>query len=606
MIEYIKSLPGAPAWKAVWITLPEAPKDPQLLLYRDPLQCLEWLEANPEFTNDKDYLPYEEYLDPECKERCYSEMASGEAWNEIQAEFDEAQNITVNPVILTMDSTQLTNLSGDKKVKPLLISSGHICQHIRTSPNCRAFLCTAFLPEGKYPHVAFQNPTQARELQGLFNRHLYHISMRYVLASLIHHETVPRTMLDSEGFLRQEIICIVALIADLPEQALNTCLAPNQCANCMAGTKQLGDSKPCQCRTGASILASIAQVKQANPGASAYKFLLEAKKVSLNGVKEPWWQDFKHLDICKIICPDILHGLHKAFKDHIANWNTNLLGKLELDARFQRLPKFPGFWHFSAGISRISQWTGKEHRDLQRNFLVAIAGHPKVPQDALKATRAELDFIYLAQYQSHTERTLSQLGIYNNIYHQFKDIFIKTGARQGKKGNPIKHFNIPKVHTRHHYPPFIRRLGSAIGFSTETPERYHIEYAKKAYKGVSRRAYAEQMVRWLDRQEKIRYFDHYLNWRLRNDQKDKEQEEGENLNIEVEEGLEEATQWLQETQFALPVYQPTLAIKPPYPKQRYTIALQQYGIPESAFTDAVRKYEAKLLFGDAATGKGWE
>jgi hypothetical protein len=138
LVEWIESLPGAPAWKAVWITLPEAPKDPQLLLYHDPLECLEWLEANPEFTGDKDYVPYQEYLDPERQERCYSEMASGEAWNEIQAEFDESEKITVNPVIITMDSTHLTNFSGDKKVKPLSITSGHIQQRVRASPNQRA------------------------------------------------------------------------------------------------------------------------------------------------------------------------------------------------------------------------------------------------------------------------------------------------------------------------------------------------------------------------------------------------------------------------------------------------------------------------------------
>ncbi|KIJ53764.1 hypothetical protein M422DRAFT_154736, partial [Sphaerobolus stellatus SS14] len=97
-----------------------------------------------------------------------------------------------------------------------------------------------------------------------------------------------------------------------------------------------------------------------------------------------------------------------------------------------------------------------------------------------------LDFIYLAQYRSHTEQTLAQLGIFNNIYHRFKKIFIKTGACQGKKG-AINHLNIPKVHTCHHYAPSIRRLGATGNFSTEAPERYHIEYAKKTYKGVSRK-----------------------------------------------------------------------------------------------------------------------
>ncbi|KAF8512145.1 hypothetical protein BU17DRAFT_77410 [Hysterangium stoloniferum] len=202
---------------------------------------------------------------------------------------------------------------------------------------------------------------------------------------------------------------------------------------------------------------------------------MEAKNIGLNGVEEPWWIDFPETDICKAVCPDVLHGLHEAFKDHCATWNTNIVSKLELDARFRRLPKWPGFRHFTGGISKISQWSGKEHQDLQ----------------------AELDFIYLAQYQSHTDSTLLQLLKYNTVVHQNKNIFIKTGARKGKKGT-INHFNIPKLHT------------PTDNFSTETPEHYHIEYAKKAYKGVSKRDYAEQMVQWLDRQEKVKYFDHYL------------------------------------------------------------------------------------------------
>ncbi|KAF8511346.1 hypothetical protein BU17DRAFT_54689 [Hysterangium stoloniferum] len=179
---------------------------------------------------------------------------------------------------------------------------------------------------------------------------------------------------------------------------------------------------------------------------------MEAKNIGLNGIEELWWIDFPETDICKAVCPDVFHGLHKAFKDHCATWNTNIVSKLELNARFRKFPKWPGFRHFTGGISKISQWSGKEHRDLQQSFLTVIAG--AVPPEAIRATRAELDFIYLAQYQSHTDSTLLQLLKYNTVFHQSKNIFIKTGACKGKKGT-INHFNIPKLHTHWHYPEFI-------------------------------------------------------------------------------------------------------------------------------------------------------
>lgn len=71
------------------------------------------------------------------------------------------------------------------------------------------------------------------------------------------------------------------------------------------------------------------------------------------------------------------------------------------------MPKWPGFRHFTAGISKISQWSGKEHQDLQRYFFPAISGHSNVLRDVICVTRAELDFIYTAQYHLHTEETLS-------------------------------------------------------------------------------------------------------------------------------------------------------------------------------------------------------
>ncbi|KIJ28463.1 hypothetical protein M422DRAFT_189728, partial [Sphaerobolus stellatus SS14] len=68
-----------------------------------------------------------------------------------------------------------------------------------------------------------------------------------------------------------------------------------------------------------------------------------------------------------------------------------------------------------------------------------------------------LDFIYLAQYRSHTDSTLAQLVNYNAFFHRYKNIFISTGVQRGKNGI-INHFNIPKIHTCHHYLEFIRHI----------------------------------------------------------------------------------------------------------------------------------------------------
>jgi hypothetical protein len=426
--------------------------------------------------------------------------------------------------------------------------------------------------------------------------------MREVMKPIIPYTKSPIEMVDSEGYIREEIIMPVMYISDTPEQALVSGLAPNNCVCCLAGTQQLDHEYVCEARTGKSILAAIKEIRQEFPDADTWKFAMIAKERKLNGVEEPWWIDFPNLHICKAICPDVLHGLHKAFKDHCVSWNINLVGKMELDSRFRRLPKFPGFRHFTGGISKISQWSGKEHRDLQRTILPTLSG--AVPSQALRATRAELDFIYMAQYHAHTEETLSQLMKYNRIWHCNKNIFITTGARRGKKGT-IPHFRIPKLHTRPHYPEFIRRFGATANYSTETPERYHIEYAKKAYQGVSKRDYAEQMVRWLDCQEKLRYFERYIEWR-----QTKGYWESDSVSrLGVDNTDPEMENYILDVQrIPLPTmtYQPRLAQTPFMSAQGLMNMMKFFSIHPKQFEQALLRYEAKRLLGSQASGRGWE
>ncbi|KIJ53763.1 hypothetical protein M422DRAFT_242015 [Sphaerobolus stellatus SS14] len=107
------------------------------------------------------------------------------------------------------------------------------------------------------------------------------------------------------------------------------------------------------------------------------------------------------------------------------------------------------------------------------------------------------------------------------------------------------------------------------------------------------------MVHWLDRQEKIRYFDNFLAWH----HKIQLQED-----IEGDEQVDDANQveeLFQETAYHLPSYAPTVAIKPAYTCQKLTPLLRMFDIQEQLFINALKQYEGKLLYGVNATGKGW-
>jgi hypothetical protein len=91
-----------------------------------------------------------------------------------------------------------------------------------------------------------------------------------------------------------------------------------------------------------------------------------------------------------------------------------------------------------------------------------------------------------------------------DTFHDHKQILIDIGIRE--------HFNIPKFHAIQHYVDTIRALGSADGYNTESPERLHIDFAKKAYRASNRRDYLEQMALWLQRQEAVALRSSYLAW----------------------------------------------------------------------------------------------
>jgi hypothetical protein len=139
---------------------------------------------------------------------------------------------------------------------------------------------------------------------------------------------------------------------------------------------------------------------------------------------------------------------------------------------------------------------------MQRIFAGLLVG--AVQPAILKTVIAAIDFIYYAQFQLHTSKSLEAMSNSLRVFHENKDIFIRLGIRE--------HFNIPKLHSILHYIEAIKSRGSADGFNTESPERLHIDFAKEGYRASNKKNYVKQMTVWLGRQEAIALFGAYLDY----------------------------------------------------------------------------------------------
>jgi hypothetical protein len=278
--------------------------------------------------------------------------------------------------------------------------------------------------------------------------------------------------------VRMIFLILAAYVADFPEQCLVACCMENRCPRCVVSPNDRGSPVESPLRNHDSTLKTLQQHQNGyNPP--------DFETHGLRAVYQPFWHNLPHCDIFSCFTPDLLHQLHKGiFKDHLVSWCTSLIGKTQLDTRFKAMTSFPGLRHFKKGISSVTQWTGTEHKEMEKVFIGVMAG--AVDKKTFMIIWALIDFIYYSQIQLQTSKTLAALESCLKTFHEHKDILIKAEIRP--------HFNIPKLHAILHYLNAIRALGSTDGYNSESPERLHIDFAKEGYRASNRRDYIEQMA----------------------------------------------------------------------------------------------------------------
>ena len=306
-----------------------------------------------------------------------------------------------------------------------------------------------------------------------------------------------------DGVVRRCHPLLAAYVGDYPEQCLATC--SKHCPRCPIGKNELGENYCFPARDLGPILEALHSL---HGGPAVYAKACEA--AGIKPVVKPFWENLPYVHIFRSITPDILHQLYQGVIKHVISWVGDAFGSAEIDARCRRLPPNHNIRIFTKGITSLSRVSGKEHADMCR-ILLGLIVDMRTLQGTLairlvRAVRAVLDFLHIAQFPSQTDETLALLTESLSAFHDNKEIFKELGIRDS--------FNIPKFHSMQHYVESIRNFGTTDNYNTEYTERLHIDLAKDAYKSTNFKDEFTQMTLWLERKEKVIRHAAFIEWRL--------------------------------------------------------------------------------------------
>lgn len=406
---------------------------------------------------------------------------------------------TIMPIILSTDKTLIT-LFRNKQAYPVYLTIGNIPKEIRRKPSCRAYVLLGYLPTTRLENESNHASCQ-RQIANL-----YHACMAQILHPLRRAGEAGIFMTTGNGVTYRNHPLLACFSGDYPEQVLTTATFTGQCPVCPIHHKQLGAS-------GRNIPAGLRELELVLEALDSFDedpagFLQACQGAGIKPIVDPFWKELPYVHIYRSITPDVLHQLYQGIVKHVIGWVIKACGAAEIDARCRRMPPNHNIRYFMKGISSLSRVTGKEHDQMCRILLGLVIDIP-LPGGLsnarlIRAVRAVLDFLYVAQYPVHTDETLEILEDALGRFHKSKDIFIDLGIRNS--------FNIPKLHFVQHYVMFIRLYGTTDNFDTAYTERLHIDFAKDAYKATNHKDEFTQMTKWLERKEKVFRHEQYLKW----------------------------------------------------------------------------------------------
>jgi hypothetical protein len=132
----------------------------------------------------------------------------------------------------------------------------------------------------------------------------------------------------------------------------------------------------------------------------------------------------------------------------------------------------PGFIRFNKDYTAVSQWTGKEMRNLGRVLLPVLAAALRNPKDtserqhfkdALKCVKGLIDFHLILQYTSHDKHTMDRARAVLADFHRHKDVFLlyRAGKATSADAASLRTSLLKKSEAMRKADPMFKRLSKA-------------------------------------------------------------------------------------------------------------------------------------------------
>jgi len=359
----------------------------------------------------------------------------------------------------------------------------------------------------------------------------------------------------SDGKVRQCFPVLAAWIADHAENETLHGLKRMSCAVCEVPVDRLGsDAKEVHATRDYQKYATIEQ-HYVNTGDEQNIASLSAVGVKMG---RNVFIGLSRVKIPHLFKPDILHNVYLGLFKHLMQWIEDFLKKHDrqelFDEVWKSLPPYPGFFVPKKAYREVTQWQGKEMRNLGRcilGTLVSALRRPTLAQhgpfrDAIRCVRAVVDFSLMAQYRSHTEDTLGYMEQYLKDFHRYKEVFqefrtskktrdeadandeqlrldLERKLKEAGRVSAAKrrrlldanrtqrtdereeilrnrsHFNFIKLHLLVHYCSHVRKFGNIPMYSTDVGELAHKVQIKEGYRHSNKNDASRQILEYYGR-----------------------------------------------------------------------------------------------------------